>query len=346
MMARRPQTPGGKRTSLARSAARKRAQPDTDDDEDEDSIEESSEDEELTDDGGGKQQVGAYEEAVIESEEEETSLTSPQTKITKNDYMAIHVRNTTTSKVFRAVKFLNTPTLIENTMTKLARVYDVQPHDYHTWRGLYQKEVVYAINNKRNSVYQDVKPKLQSTYEVRIVALFDISNQVLYILVLIQDNPTWTIADFTDVRSDYTNKKGFFAFFDIVVTGVCGRRSWTKAMKASQTITDSKKVTVSDEAYAELILKNYWDRIKTGGPAKWTDGRSGNLLQHGWSAGGHLAFNAIYSRIKVQRSTIKDRQAVESAFMKMAQDEHCGSRKKRKVGGELTVDEEVMVDDW
>ena len=95
-----------------------------------------------------------------------------------------------------------------------------------------------------------------------------------------------------------------------MVTGVCGRRSWTKAIKTSQTISDSKKVTISDEAYAELILKNYWDRMKTGGPAKWTDGRSGNLLQHGWSAGGHLAFNAIYSRIKAQRSTIKERQAV------------------------------------
>jgi phage antirepressor YoqD-like protein len=78
--------------------------------------------------------------------------------------------------VFRAVKFLNTPSLIESTMTQMARVYDVKPQDYHTWRGLYQKEVIYAINNKRNSVYQDVKPKIKRTYTVRTEGLFDISN--------------------------------------------------------------------------------------------------------------------------------------------------------------------------
>jgi hypothetical protein len=233
-------------------------------------------------------------------------------------------------------------------MTQMAQVYDVQPKDYHTWWGLYQKEVIHAINNKRNSIYQDVKPKLKRMYEVRTVALFDISNQDFYVLELIKDNPTWTIGDFTDLHSDHANKKAFFAFFDIVVTGVCSRRSWTKAMiKISQSISDCKKVTISDEAYAELILKNYWDRMKTGGPAKWTDGQSGNLLQHGWSAGGHLAFNAIYSRIKAQRSTIKERQAVKSAFMEMAQDVHCSTtRKKRRVGGEIMVEEEVMVDGW
>jgi hypothetical protein len=132
-----------------------------------------------------------------------------------------------------------------------------------------------------------------------------------------------------------------------VVTGVCGRRSWTKSTKISQTISDCKKVTISDDAYAKLILKNYWDRMKSGGPAKWADGQSGNLLQHGWSTGGHLAFNEIDTRIKkAQRSNGKERQAVESSFMEMAQDKHCGSRKKRRVDGEIAVEEEVMVDEW
>jgi hypothetical protein len=94
--------------------------------------------------------------------------------------MAIHVRNTTTSKVFCAVKFLNTP-LIESTMTQMARVYDVQPKDYHTWRSLHQKEVIYAINNKRNSIYQDVEQKIKCTYKVRTEGLFDISNQDFYV---------------------------------------------------------------------------------------------------------------------------------------------------------------------
>jgi phage antirepressor YoqD-like protein len=179
-MARRPQTAGGKRTSLAMRAAKKHAPSNTGEDEEVDSHSSSaasSESEQQTDDGGGKQQAGAYEEAdEVDTDEEVTSLTSPRAKITKNEFMAIHVRNTTTSKVFRAVKFLNTPSLIESTMTQMARVYDVKPQDYHTWRGLYQKKVIYAINNKRNSVYQDVKPKIKRTYEVRSEGLFDISN--------------------------------------------------------------------------------------------------------------------------------------------------------------------------
>jgi hypothetical protein len=103
--------------------------------------------------------------------------------------------------------------------------------------------VVYAINNKRNSVYQDVKPKIKCTYKPGTAALFDPSDPVVDVLDLIQDNPTWDLENFTD-RSGHTSKKGFFTFFDTVVTGVCGRRSWTKSIKISQTIYDCKKVTI------------------------------------------------------------------------------------------------------
>jgi hypothetical protein len=48
----------------------------------------------------------------------------------------------------------------------------------------------------------------------------------------------------------------------------------------------------------------------------------------------------------VLRLYVKERQAVESSFMEMAQNKHCGSRKKWRVGGEITVEEEVMVDEW
>jgi hypothetical protein len=92
MMARRPQTAGGKRTSLAMRDAKKRAPSNTDDDKEEDSHSSaaSSESEQQTDDGGGKQQAGVYEEAKVDTDEEVTSLTSSKAKITKNEFMAIH----------------------------------------------------------------------------------------------------------------------------------------------------------------------------------------------------------------------------------------------------------------
>jgi hypothetical protein len=85
----------------------------TEDDEEEDSHSSavSSESEQETDDGGGKQEAGAYKEEEVDTDEEVTSLTSAKAKITKNKFMAIHMRNTTTGKVFCAVKFLNTPPL-------------------------------------------------------------------------------------------------------------------------------------------------------------------------------------------------------------------------------------------
>jgi hypothetical protein len=163
---------------------------------------------------------------------------------------------------------------------------------------------------------------------------------------MLKEDPTWVLDDFVDVRTDPDNKKGFFAFYDIAVTAVCGRRNWTKNIKLSQTICQCGKVTVSDEAYAELVIKNYWNRWKEGGDAQWTDGRSGNLLQHGWSSKGHAHFNEIYVRIKAQRRDDESRRKADSKYMEMAQATYGGTKPKRKIGGEMDGEEEVKVDEW
>jgi hypothetical protein len=152
--------------------------------------------------------------------------------------------------------------------------------------------------------------------------------------------------DFTNVLSDPSHKKGFSPFFDIAITAVCGRRNWTNNLKVSQTILACEKVSISDKAFAELVIKNYWDRWKSGGNAKWTDGRSGELSSNGWSAEGHQEFNEIYECIKAQRANSKSRELTESRFLELAQDAHGGARPKRRVGGEMGSTEEVMVDDW
>jgi hypothetical protein len=163
---------------------------------------------------------------------------------------------------------------------------------------------------------------------------------------LLDANPSWELLDFVDVRSDPEEKKGFFEFFDIVVSAVCGRRSWTNDMKTRQTITESGKVTVSDEAFAELLIKNYWERWKSNGAAKWTDARAVNVNQHGWSKEGHVEFNRIYVRTKAQRENTDARNTVEALFMKKASEVHTPNRSKRTVGGVIGGDDEVMVDDW
>jgi hypothetical protein len=163
---------------------------------------------------------------------------------------------------------------------------------------------------------------------------------------LLDKNPEWTLDDFTNVRDEPMNKKGFFDFFDIAVSAVCGRRSWTNKMKTKQTITESGKVTVSDEAFAELLMVNYWDRWKTNGAPKWTIAKAANVHNHGWSKDGHKAFNKIYARIKIQRGNRTQRDAVEALFKQRAVDAHAPNATNRTVGGVDGNDNEVMVDDW
>ena len=98
-----------------------------------------------------------------DDEEEDTKILAT-TKMIKHKYMSNRVRCETTTTVFRAVKFLNTPKLLDQTMEKLGKLFKVLPTDLISWKILYQKEVVYALNNKRNSVYQDVKPIIKGMF--------------------------------------------------------------------------------------------------------------------------------------------------------------------------------------
>jgi hypothetical protein len=126
---------------------------DDDDDDDEDEIVAKvvqEEGEDSVDEEEGEEQNEAANEDPTE-----------QMILTKTKNMSTRVRGESTTTVFRAVKFLNTPQLMEKTLDKLCTKFNVTPDLKISWKLLYQKEMVYALNNKRNSVYQDMKPKIQ-----------------------------------------------------------------------------------------------------------------------------------------------------------------------------------------
>ena len=97
------------------------------------------------------------------------------------------------------------------------------------------------------------------------------------VAAIIDNNNTLKMEDFLNVRSDPENKKGFFHFFDIVVTSITGKRKFSAQAKVSTTISGSGFVTVSDEAFAEVVVMNYWDRWFNKRTAKWTDACSSNI---------------------------------------------------------------------
>jgi hypothetical protein len=76
---------------------------------------------------------------------------SANSSLVKTDFMTARDQKQTTDVVFHAMKFLNSRNLIDHTMTKLAT---------STWKLMHEKEVMHAINKKRNSVSQDAKPQL------------------------------------------------------------------------------------------------------------------------------------------------------------------------------------------
>jgi hypothetical protein len=57
---------------------------------------------------------------------------------------------------------------------------------------------------------------------------------------------------------------------------VAGKKVWTSRDKMAYVITDGGKITITDEAFTELCLLNYWDKWSANRPAKWTDARKGN----------------------------------------------------------------------
>ena len=153
--------------------------------------------------------------------------------------------------------------------------------------------------------------------------------------------------NFINVRDDPTKCKGLLLFFDVLVGSVAGHRKWTSDMKKTQTITECNKVSISDEAFAELLILNYWDRWFEDKPARWTDSRVGNIEFKGWPSEAHQEFNTIYNRIKRQRENKASNDLVNSLFMQQYRQKYGNELKKRRhsyVEPELNVD--ACTDDW
>jgi hypothetical protein len=67
-------------------------------------------------------------------------------------------------------------------------------------------------------------------------------------------------------------------------------------------ISEAKKVvSVLDEAFTALALKNYWKRWNNTGTAMWTDSRVGNYQYMGWADAAYVQFDSLCKQIREQR---------------------------------------------
>ena len=84
----------------------------------------------------------------------------------------VRVRNFVTDTVFRCVKFINTRSMLQKVMSMVSHGMNVDPNMKKFWEISYEKEVKYAINNKRNSVAQDMKKALLGKFHLFFVFSF------------------------------------------------------------------------------------------------------------------------------------------------------------------------------
>ena len=109
-----------------------------------------------------------------------------------------------------------------------------------------------------------------------------------------------------------TGQEKFNFFFEKLVPCVAGKKLWTPRAMVKSTITESGKVTITDEAFTELCILNYYDKWIHNGDLKWTDSRGGNCNYKGWKNEGYVKFDNICRRIAEQRRDLHD--SAESIF--------------------------------
>lgn len=112
---------------------------------------------------------------------------------------------------------------------------------------------------------------------------------------------------------------------------MAGKKLWANKDKMATTISASGKITITDEAFAELCILNYWERWTSNKSAQWTDARGGNTHFRGWSNDAYQKFDEICNRIKKQRETTESK-AMEEAFVEYATEQHGRGTKRGRSG--------------
>jgi hypothetical protein len=128
------------------------------------------------------------------------------------------------------------------------------------------------------------------------------------------------------LQQDYFN-----LLFDRLMPCVASKKVWTSRDKMACAITDGGKITITDQAFTELCLLNYWDKWSANRPAKWTDARKGNCSFKGSSNDAYQQFDSICNRIRAQHETDKAK-AMELGFLDYAIKQYGRGTKRTRSG--------------
>jgi hypothetical protein len=138
---------------------------------------------------------------------------------------------------------------------------------------------------------------------------------------------------FIDIRepTNLLQQDYFNLFFDWLMPCLAGLKVWTGRDKMACAITDGGKITITDEAFTEFSLSNYWDKWSANRPAKWADAHKGNCSFKGWSNDAYQQFDSVCNRIRAQRETDKSK-AMEMGFLDYAIKQYGRGTKRTRSG--------------
>jgi hypothetical protein len=84
-------------------------------------------------------------------------------------------------------------------------------------------------------------------------------------------------------------------------------------------------VTITDEAFTIVALKNYWGWWFHNQPAQWTDSRQGNQQFMGWSDEAYDCYDEACKLIAKQRGAVASK-GLEREFKIQARDMYANGR--------------------
>ena len=239
--------------------------------------------------------------------------------------IVLFVKNT----LFRQIKFVTSTKSFNEAFQKV--LAEERPRNPYIFQLTYQNSFKTALNQKRSTCELSGK-------KIVVKAINTVFKN--------REEEFFTFDEFCKLRRATTERerKAFLWFFDSFLECVCGATAWNNA-KTKQLVSEardpsgSKIVSVSDEAFALLLIDNYLEKWKTrageevaaridsvaGGAAaittegeeitrrkqtktagKYTGKAQGQWKWGGWSPEGIKQFNFLRKLVKADREADKN----------------------------------------
>ena len=244
--------------------------------------------------------------------------------------------------IFRKVKFVQNDNMLMDIMAAVVRTEKIRDQRCReAFKSIYKGVVMEAINVRRSACDQ---AGCKIVFQYLSLHVFDdgCGNETL----IADDLPIFTLDTICKLRQATTDEevRAFQWIFGDFLECVSGKRVWSchkyhdLMSEAVNRDTGVQVVTVSNEAFALLLLDNYTEKWKMKYVAKlqgkvlqkkidgkYTAATRGNFLYGGWSRAGQKRFNYYVNKVKEDRASARAGD-MERAFLLHMQQSPTGKK--------------------